>query len=334
VIFDDDVDIYWARTRVLERLNYAQKLLPEGISPTLGPDGTGIGHIFWYTLEAPGFDLGELRALQDWYVKFALQNVQGVSEVASYGGFQKQYQITIDPNKLVYYNIPLMDVLQAVRASNNDVGGRKMEINDIGYIIRSQGYIKNIDDIKNISLKTQKNVPVTIKDVATVQMGGELRLGIFDENGTGEVVGGIIVMRYGANAEEVIVNVKEKMKEVEKGLPPGVKFKVAYDRNDLIQATIATLKDALIEEIVIVALVLFVLLLHVRSALVVIVTIPMSVLIGFILMNLFGVTSNIMSLAGIALAIGDLVDAGIVMVENAFRSISEVTYEEDKTDRV
>jgi Cu(I)/Ag(I) efflux system membrane protein CusA/SilA len=334
VIFDDDVDIYWARTRVLERLNYAQKLLPEGISPTLGPDGTGIGHIFWYTLEAPGFDLGELRALQDWYVKFALQNVQGVSEVASYGGFQKQYQITIDPNKLVYYNIPLMDVLQAVRASNNDVGGRKMEINDIGYIIRSQGYIKNIDDIKNISLKTQKNVPVTIKDVATVQMGGELRLGIFDENGTGEVVGGIIVMRYGANAEEVIVNVKEKMKEVEKGLPPGVKFKVAYDRNDLIQATIATLKDALIEEIVIVALVLFVLLLHVRSALVVIVTIPMSVLIGFILMNLFGVTSNIMSLAGIALAIGDLVDAGIVMVENAFRSISEVTFEEDKTDRV
>jgi CzcA family heavy metal efflux pump len=330
VIFEDDVDIYWARTRVLERLNYAQKLLPEGISPTLGPDGTGIGHIFWYTLDAPGYDLGELRALQDWYVKFALQNVQGVSEVASYGGFQKQYQITIDPNKLVYYNITLMDVLKAVRENNNDVGGRKMEINDIGYIIRSQGYIKSIDDIKNISLKTQQNIPLTIKDIATVQMGGELRLGIFDENGTGEVVGGIIVMRYGANAEEVIVKVKEKMKEVEKGLPHGIKFKVAYDRNDLIQATIATLKNALIEEIVIVALVLFVLLLHVRSALVVIVTIPMSVLIGFILMNLFGVTSNIMSLAGIALAIGDLVDAGIVMVENAFRSISEVTYEEEK----
>lgn len=329
VIFEDDVDIYWARTRVLERLNYAQKLLPEGISPTLGPDGTGVGHVFWYTLDAPGYDLGELRALQDWYVKFALQNAQGVSEVASFGGFQKQYQITIDPNKLVYYNIPLMDVLQAVRANNNDVGGRKMELNDIGYIIRSEGYIKNIDDIKNISLKTQGNIPVRVKDVATVQMGGELRLGIFDENGNGEVVGGVVVSRYGSNAEEVINNVKEKMKEVEKGLPQGVKFKVAYDRNDLIQATIATLKDALIEVIIIVSLVLFLLLLHVRSALVVIITIPMSVLIGFIFMNIFGVTSNIMSLAGIALAIGDLVDAGIVMVENAFRNISDVSYEDE-----
>jgi CzcA family heavy metal efflux pump len=329
VIFEDDADIYWARTRVLERLNYAQKLLPEGVSPSLGPDGTGIGHVFWYTLDAPGYDLGELRAIQDWYVKFALQNVQGVSEVASFGGFQKQYQITIDPNKLAYYNIPLMNVLQAVRANNNDVGGRKIEISDIGYIIRSEGYIKNIEDIRNITLKTQGTIPVAVKDIATVQMGGELRLGIFDENGNGEVVGGIIVSRYGTNAEEVINNVKEKIKEVEKGLPQGVKFKVAYDRNDLIQATIATLKDALLEEIIIVAIVLFLLLLHVRSALVVIITIPMSVLIGFILMNLFGVTSNIMSLAGIALAIGDLVDAGIVMVENAFRSISDVSYEEE-----
>lgn len=329
VIFEDDVDIYWARTRVLERLNYAQKLLPEGISPTLGPDGTGVGHVFWYTLDAPGYDLGELRAIQDWYVKFALQNVQGVSEVASFGGFQKQYQITIDPNKLVYYNIPLMDVLKAVRANNNDVGGRKMELNDIGYIIRSEGYIKDIEDIKTIALKTQGNIPVRIKDIATVQMGGELRLGIFDENGNGEVVGGIIVSRYGTNAEEVINNVKEKIKEVEKGLPHGVKFKVAYDRNDLIQAAIETLKGALLEEIIIVAIVLFLLLLHVRSALVVIITIPMSVLIGFIFMNIFGVTSNIMSLAGIALAIGDLVDAGIVMVENAFRSISDVVYEEE-----
>jgi CzcA family heavy metal efflux pump len=329
VIFEDDADIYWARTRVLERLNYAQKLLPEGVSPSLGPDGTGIGHIFWYTLDAPGYDLGELRAIQDWYVKFALQNVQGVSEVASFGGFQKQYQITIDPNKLAYYNIPLMDVLRAVRANNNDVGGRKIEISDIGYIIRSEGYIKNIEDIRNITLKTQGTIPVAVKDIATVQMGGELRLGIFDENGNGEVVGGIIVSRYGTNAEEVINNVKEKIKEVEKGLPQGVKFKVAYDRNDLIQATIATLKDALLEEIIIVAIVLLLLLLHVRSALVVIITIPMSVLIGFILMNLFGVTSNIMSLAGIALAIGDLVDAGIVMVENAFRSISDVSYEEE-----
>ncbi len=329
VIFEDDVDIYWARTRVLERLNYAQKLLPEGISPAMGPDGTGVGHIFWYTLDAPGFDLGELRALQDWYVKFALQNVQGVSEVASFGGFQKQYQINIHPDKLAYYDIPLMDVLKAVRANNNDVGGRKIELNDIGYIIRSQGYMKDIEDIKKIALKTRDNIPVTMNDIATVQMGGELRLGIFDENGQGEVVGGVIVSRYGTNAEEVINNVKTKIREVEKGLPHGVRFKVAYDRNDLIQSAIATLKDALVEEMVIVALVLFLLLLHVRSALVVIITIPASVLIGFIFMNIFGVTSNIMSLAGIALAIGDLVDAGIVMVENAFRSISDVNDEEE-----
>jgi CzcA family heavy metal efflux pump len=328
VIFEDDVDIYWARTRVLERLNYAQRLLPEGVTPALGPDGTGVGHVFWYTLEAPGYDLGELRALQDWYIKFGLQNVPGVSEVASFGGFQKQYQISIDPNKLAYYKIPLMDVLKVVRANNNDVGGRKMEVNDIGYIIRSQGYIKNIEDIKNISVSTRDNIPVRVKDIATVQMGGELRLGIFDENGNSEVVGGIVVMRYGENAESVIRNVKEKIKDVEKGLPPGVKFKIAYDRNDLIQATIGTLKDALIEEIAIVSLVLLILLLHLRSALVVIITIPMSVLIGFILMNTFHVTSNIMSLAGIALAIGDLVDAGIVMVENAFRNISELSTEE------
>ncbi|HEY8400538.1 MAG TPA: efflux RND transporter permease subunit [Cytophagaceae bacterium] len=323
LIFDDDTDIYWARSRVLERLSYASKLLPEGVLPSLGPDGTGVGHIFWYTLDAKDYDLGELRALQDWYVKFALQNVQGVSEVASFGGFQKQYQVTIHPNKLAYYKIPLMDVLKAIRANNNDVGGRKIEVNDIGYIIRSQGYIKGIKDIEEIALATTNSIPLKIKDVATVQMGSELRLGIFDENGNGEVVGGVVVMRYGENAEEVIKNVKEKIKEVEKGLPPGVKFKVAYDRNDLIQATIATIKDALIEEIIVVSLVLFILLLHARSALVVIITIPMSVLIGFILMNMFNVTSNIMSLAGIALAIGDLVDAGIVMVENAFRSISE-----------
>lgn len=328
IIFEDDVDIYWARTRVLERLNYAQKLLPDGITPTLGPDGTGVGHIYWYTLEAPGYDLGELRSIQDWYVKFALQNVQGVSEVASFGGFQKQYQVTIDPNKLAFYKIPLMDVLKAVRSNNNDVGGRKIELNDIGYIIRSQGYIKNIEDIKNIALTTQDNIALRIKDVATVQMDAKLRLGIFDQNGNGEVVGGVIVSRYGTNAEEVILNVKEKMKEVEKGLPQGVRFKVAYDRTNLIQAAIGTLKEALLEEIIIVALVLFLLLLHARSALVVIITIPMSVLIGFIFMNLFNVTSNIMSLAGIALAIGDLVDAGIVMVENAFRNISEVDYEE------
>ncbi len=323
IIFEDNVDIYWARTRVLERLNYAQRLLPQGIVPTLGPDGTGLGHIFWYTLDAPSHDLGELRALQDWYIKFALQTVPGVSEVASFGGFQKQYQIVIDPHKLNYYGISLMDVLSKVRANNNDVGGRKFEMADMGYIVRGIGYITQIKDIEEIPLMTQESIPIRVKDVATVQMGGELRLGIIEENGQGEKVGGIVVMRYGENAKEVIDQLKEKLKDVEKGLPPGVKFHVAYDRSDLIEATIATLKEAVIEEILVVAVVLFIFLLHVRSALIVIITIPMSVLISFIMMDWFNVSSNIMSLAGVALAVGDLVDAGIVMVENALKSITE-----------
>ena len=322
VIFDDDTDIYWARTRVLERLNYAQRLLPEGIIPTLGPDGTGLGHVYWYTLDAPGYDLGELRALQDWYVRFALQTVDGVSEVASFGGFQRQYQVVVDPNKLRYHNIPLMEVTEKIKANNNDVGGRKFEQSDIGYIIKGSGYIKNIKEIENIPLKTINSVPVRIKDVATVQMGGELRLGIIDENGEGEKVGGIVVMRYGENAKDVIGRIKEKLPDIEKGLPPGVKFKTAYDRSNLVDATIATLKEAVIGEIIVVAIVLFIFLFHVRSALIVVITIPISVLISFIMMSWFDITSNIMSLAGVALAVGDLVDAGIVMVENAMKSIS------------
>lgn len=322
VIFNDDVDIYWARTRVLERLNYAQRLLPQGITPTLGPDGTGLGHIYWYTLNAPGYDLGELRALQDWYIRFALQTVEGVSEVASFGGFQRQYQVVIDPYKLRYYDIQLMDVAQKIKSNNNDVGGRKFEQSDIGYIIKGMGYIKDIREIENIPLVTINSVPVRVKDVAAVQMGGELRLGIIDENGGGEKVGGIVVMRYGENAKDVIERIKVKLPDIEKGLPHGVKFKVAYDRSDLIDATISTLKDAVMEEIIVVAIVLLIFLLHVRSALIVIITIPISVLISFIMMNWFGITSNIMSLAGVALAVGDLVDAGIVMVENAMKSIS------------
>jgi Cu(I)/Ag(I) efflux system membrane protein CusA/SilA len=322
VIFDDDTDIYWARTRVLERLNYAQRLLPEGIIPTLGPDGTGLGHVYWYTLDAPGYDLGELRALQDWYVRFALQTVDGVSEVASFGGFQRQYQVIVDPNKLRYNAISLMEVTEKIKANNNDVGGRKFEQSDIGYIIKGSGYIKNIKEIENIPLKTINSVPVRIKDIATVQMGGELRLGIIDENGEGEKVGGIIVMRYGENAKDVIGRIKDKLPDIEKGLPPGIKFKTAYDRSDLIDATINTLKEAVIGEILVVSIVLFIFLLHVRSALIVVITIPISVLISFIMMSWFNITSNIMSLAGVALAVGDLVDAGIVMVENAMKSIS------------
>ena len=322
VIFDDDVNIYWARTRVLERLNYAQRLLPEGVAPTMGPDGTGLGHVYWYTLDAPGYDLGELRALQDWYIRFALQTVEGVSEVASFGGFRKQYQVVIDPVKLQYYNIPLMTIVKELRKNNSDVGGGKFEQSDIGYIVRGIGYLKDIEEIREIPIVTNKGVPVRLKDVGDVQMGGELRLGIVEENGVGEKVGGIVVMRYGENAQEVIQRIKLKIPDIEKGLPPGVTFKVAYDRSELIEATITTLKNAVIEEIIVVSVVLFIFLLHIRSALVVVITIPLSVLIAFIMMKWFGITSNIMSLAGVALAVGDLVDAGIVMVENAMKSIS------------
>ncbi len=323
LIFDDDVDIYWARTRVLERLNYAQRLLPEGVTPTLGPDGTGVGHIFWYTLAAKGFDLGELRALQDWYVKFALQTVPGVSEVASFGGFQKQYQITIDPNKLIYYNVPLMDVLKSVRSNNNDVGGRKYELSDMGYIVRGLGYIKSTADIENISVGTYKTIPIRIKDIATVQMGGDLRLGIFDENGEGEVVGGIVVMRYGENADKVIKAVKEKMTEVEKGLPEGVKFHTAYDRSGLIEDAIKSVKGTLMEEMIAVSLIVLMFLFHWRSALIILIQMPIAIATSFILLEAFGISSNIMSLTGIALAISVIVDDGIVMVENSYRHLSD-----------
>ena len=324
VVFDDDVDIYWARTRVLEKLNYAQRLLPEGATPTLGPDGTGVGHIYWYTLEAPGYDLGELRALQDWYVKYGLQTVKGVSEVASFGGFQKQYQINIDPHKLTYYNVSLMDVLKAVKSNNNDVGGRKFEMSDIGYIVRGLGYIKNIDEVRNIPVGKSGTTPITLGMVSSgIQMGGELRLGIFDENGKGEAVGGIIVMRYGENADEVIKRVKAKITDIEKGLPEGVKFKVAYDRSELIEAAIGSVKRTIAEEMIVVSLIVLIFLFHWRSAFVIIIQIPVSIAASFILLQAFGISSNIMSITGIALAIGVVVDDGIMMVENAYRHLAE-----------
>lgn len=330
VIFDNDAEIYWARTRVLERLNFAQQSLPQDVTPTLGPDGTGVGHVFWYTLQGDGYDLGELRAVQDWYVKFALQNVAGVSEVASFGGFQKQYQVSINPNKLIYYNVSAMDVANALKANNRDVGGSIYEMNRMGYMIRGLGYIKGIADIEEISVGSNKSIPVKLKDVADVQMSSDIRLGIVDENGEGEVVGGVVVARYGENAKVVIDNVKEKLADVEKGLPPGVKLKVAYDRSNLIEAAVSTLKEALIEEIAIVALVVLLFLFHFRSASVVIITIPISVLIGFILIKLFGISLNIMSLGGIALAIGDLVDAGIVMTENAYKGLVKEVVKSEK----
>lgn len=322
VIFNDETDIYWARERVLERLNYATRLLPQGVTPTLGPDGTGVGHILWYTLDAPGMDLGEQRALQDWYVKFGLQNVQGVSEIASFGGFQKQYQVTLNPNKLIYYDLSVPEVIQAVRSNNNEAGGRKFEINDIGYIIKTTGYLKSVEEIENISLKTVNATPIKVRDVATVQMTGETRLGIFDEDGEGEVVGGIVVMRYGENADEVIKAVKKKMDEVAKGLPSGMKFNIVYDRSELIEESISSIKTTLIEEMIVVSLVVIIFLFHWRSAASIIIQIPITIATSFILLNAFGITSNIMSLTGIALAIGVIVDNGIIMAENSYKNLS------------
>lgn len=322
VIFDDETDVYWARERVLERLNYATRLLPEGVTPTLGPDGTGVGHILWYTLDAPGMDLGEQRAIQDWYVKFGLQNVPGVSEIASFGGFQKQYQVTLDPNKLTYYGLSIPEVIQAIRVNNNEAGGRKFEMSDIGYIIKTTGYLKSVEEIENIPVKVVNTVPVRIRDVASVQMTGETRLGIFDVDGEGEVVGGIVVMRYGENADEVIGNVKKKMEEVAKGFPQGMRFNIVYDRSELIEESISSIKTTLIEEMIVVSLVVIIFLFHWRSAASIIIQIPITIATSFILLNAFGITSNIMSLTGIALAIGVIVDNGIIMAENSYKNLS------------
>jgi len=323
IIFDDNTDIYWARSRVLERLSTISRNLPDGVNPQLGPDGTGVGHILWYTLDAPGMDLGEQRALQDWYIKFALQNVKGVSEIASFGGFQKQYQVDVDPNKLLYYKLSISDVIRAIRANNDETGGSKFEMSDIGYIIKTSGYLKSAMEIQNIPVKTVNGIAVRVSDIGSVQSTGETRLGIFDENGEGERVGGIVVMRYGENADEVIDNVKAKMAEVAKGFPQGVKFDIVYDRGKLIKESISSIKSTLIEEMIIVSLVVIIFLFHWRSALSIIIQIPVSIAISFILLNALGISSNIMSLTGIALAIGVIVDNGIIMNENAYKHMAD-----------
>jgi CzcA family heavy metal efflux pump len=322
IIFEDDVDIYWARSRVLERLNSIGNVLPEGVSPNLGPDGTGVGHVLWYTLDAPGMDLGEQRAVQDWYIKFALQNVAGVSEIASFGGFQKQYQISIDPNRLTYYKLGIQDVMQAVKSNNNEAGGRKFEMSGIGYIIKTSGYLKSIEEIENLAVRTQNSIPVKIRDIGTVQMAGESRLGIFDYNGEGEAVGGIVVLRYGENADEVIRKVKTKMTEVAKGLPQGMKFNIVYDRGELIAESISSIKTTLIEEMIVVSLIVIIFLFHWRSAISIIIQIPITIAASFILLNAFDISSNIMSLTGIALAIGVIVDNGIIMAENSYKNLA------------
>lgn len=322
IIFEDNIDVYWARSRVLERLNSIGNALPEGVTPTMGPDGTGVGHILWYTLDAPGMDLGEQRAVQDWYIKFALQNVPGVSEIASFGGFQKQYQINIDPNKLTYYKLSVSDITRAVNTNNNEAGGRKFEMNDVGYIIKTTGYLESIEEMENLAVRTQNSIPVKIKDVATVQMAGESRLGIFDYNGEGEAVGGIVVLRYGENADEAIQKVKAKMTEVSKGLPEGMKFNIVYDRGKLIEESISSIKNTLIEEMIVVSLIVIAFLFHWRSAVSIIIQIPITIAASFIILNAFDISSNIMSLTGIALAIGVIVDNGIIMAENAYKHLA------------
>jgi len=331
VIFEDGVDTYFARTRVLERMNTIQAQLPQGVIPTLGPDGTGVGHVYWYTVEGGGYDLGTLRAVQDWYIRYKLSAVQGVSEVASIGGFVKQYQVDVNPNQLRAYNLTTSEVVSAIQRSNNEVGGKLLEISDAEYFVRGQGYIQSKDDIENTIIKiTPNGIPILIKNVATVSLGGDIRRGALDKDGGGEVVGGIIVMRTGENAQKVIDRIKTKIKEISPGLPPGVELKTSYDRSTLIKEAIGTLERALVEAAITVSIMVAIFLLHWRSIVRILIEIPISVLISFILMYMFDITSNIMSLGGIILAIGVIVDSSIVLVENAYRNIASALEEKGK----
>ena len=322
VIFNESADLYWARSRVLEKLATVQASLPPGAKVQLGPDGTGVGHVFWYTLEGK-YDLGTLRAVQDWYVRLNLQGVQGVAEVASVGGFVRQYEVDVDPYLLKVHGLSIDDVRNAVMRSNNEVGGKIIESSDAEYLVRGEGYIHSVKDIETIPVATAPGgTPVLIAQVARVQIGGEIRRGSLDRDGRGEVVGGIVVMRTGENARDVIERVKKRIDDIRPGLPTGMEIRTAYDRETLITAAVGTLERALIEAAVVVTLVVLLFLLHVRSVLRVIIEIPFAVLIAFICMRIFGVSSNIMSLGGIALAIGVIVDASIVLVENAYRNVA------------
>jgi Cu(I)/Ag(I) efflux system membrane protein CusA/SilA len=323
VIFEDGTDLYWARSRVLEYLNYAQKRLPSKVVPTLGPDATGVGWIYMYTLKSDKHSLQELRSYQDWYLKYGLTTVSGVAEVASIGGYVKQYQVTVDPTKLLAYRVPLNMVEMAIKNSNNDVGGEVIEMGETEFMVRGLGYIKSIDDVKNIPIMVDKKdgTPVYVRDMADVTIGPMMRRGLAESNGEGEVVGGIIVMRYGQNALQVIENIKKKLEILKQGLPDDVKIEPAYDRSGLIERAIETLKEKLTEEIIIVALVCIIFLLHARSSFVAIFTLPTAILMAFIVMKMQGINANIMSLSGIAIAIGAMVDAAIIMIENAHKHI-------------
>lgn len=322
VIFEDGTDMYWARSRVLEYMNGLRQNLPEGVEPTLGPDATGVGWVFQYTLESDSLDLAELRTLQDWYVRYQLVSVPGVSEVASVGGFTKQYQVEVDPERLRAFGIPVTRVAQAIGSHNTDIGARVLEMGGREYMIRGLGYLENVDDIRDVEVGvTPSGTPIRVADVATVQIGPAPRRGVADLNGRGEVVAGIVVMRFGSDALNTIEAVKERLREIERGLPPGVRLRTVYDRSDLIHEAIDTLREKLIEESVIVAAIAGLFLLHARSALVAIATLPLGIFISFMVMRAIGVSANIMSLGGIAIAIGAMVDGSIVMIENMHKHL-------------
>ncbi|TIX41844.1 MAG: efflux RND transporter permease subunit, partial [Mesorhizobium sp.] len=321
VIFEDGTDPYWARSRVLEYLNAAAQRLPSGVTPGLGPDATGVGWVYQYAVVAKDMTLAELRSLQDWVVRYAASKAEGVAEVASVGGFVKQYNIVVDPLRLRAQGISLSMVRDAVRASNRDVGGRTLELSEFEFMVRGRGYIKSIADIEDLVLKTDQGVPLRLMDVARVEIGPDERRGITELNGEGEVASGIVLQRFGANALTVIENVKQRLSDIAGSLPKGAEIVPVYDRSHLIEAAIETLKHTLAEESVIVALVCVVFLLHLRSALVAILMLPVGILMAFGAMKAIGLGSNIMSLGGIAIAVGAMIDAAIVMIENAHKHL-------------
>src|SRR2546423_11083793 len=320
IIFEDSVELYWARTRVLERLNLVSKQLPQGVVPTLGPDATGVGQIFWYTVEGNGYNLRDLRTLQDWFIRYQLNSVPGVAEVASVGGNVQQYQIDVDPNRLRAYAIPLSTVVEAVRRSNNNVGGNVVEQAGQWTVVRGIGLIESVADVENIVVTAANGTPVYVKNVADVHLGNAFRTGVLDKNGK-EAVGGVVIARYGVNTLDVIEGVKRRIEELKPGLPEGVRIVPFYDRTQLIERATHTLKKALIEELILVTLAHIIFLAHFRSILIVTIPLPLAVLTSFLFMKYMGISSNLMSLSGIAIAIGVLVDAGIVVTENAFRFI-------------
>src|SRR5689334_14715107 len=322
VIFEDNVDLYWARTRVLERLNLVTKQLPDGVVPTLGPDATGVGQIFWYTIESDRMDLRDLRTLQDWFVRYQLNSVPGVAEVASVGGYVQQYQIDVDPNKQRAYALPLSTVVEAVQRSNNNVGGNVVEQAGEWAVVRGVGLIESVADVENIVIGASNGVPIYVRNVADVKLGNAFRTGILDKNGK-EAVGGVVIARYGVNTLEVIDAVKQKLGALQSGLPQGVTVVPFYDRTQLIERATSTLERALIEELLLVTLAHIIFLLHFRSILIVTIPLPLAVLMSFLFMKYMGISSNLMSLSGIAIAIGVLVDAGIVVTENAFRFLEK-----------